>query len=131
MGYVGGGILLALNTALYLFSDKIGIDSALAVRIAFLSVGIWWLVFTIPLMLNVPEPPSTPLAGKGMGGPLQDAFARLSNTLRSARRYQQLFKMLIAFWFYMSCIGAIILLAPSSRAALVSAPAIFLVTSLI
>src|SRR5258708_4684048 len=130
MGYVGGGILLALNTALYLFSDKIGIDSALAVRIAFLSVGIWWLVFTIPLMLNVPEPPSTPLAGKGMGGPLQDAFVRLSNTLRSARRYQELFKMLIAFWFYMEGIGAIILLATSYGAALGLGTAILIGTLL-
>jgi MFS transporter, UMF1 family len=118
MGYVGGGILLALNTALFLFSDKIGIDSGLAIRIAFLSVGIWWVAFTIPVMLNVPEPAPTPLAHDSKGSAILDSFVRLRNTLGSARRYQELFKMLLAFWFYMEGIGAIILLATSYGAAL-------------
>jgi MFS transporter, UMF1 family len=60
MGYVGGGLLLGLNTVLFLFADKLGMDSSLAVRIAFLSVGIWWLIFTIPLMRNVPSRPPRP-----------------------------------------------------------------------
>ncbi|MCL4530466.1 MAG: MFS transporter [Chloroflexi bacterium] len=118
MGYVGGGVLLALNTALYLFSDKIGIDSGLAVRIAFLSVGIWWTLFTLPVMLNVPEPPPTPLAHNSRGSAVLDSFVRLRNTIRAARQYQELFKMLVAFWLYMEGIGAIILLATSYGAAL-------------
>ena len=118
MGYVGGGLLLALNAALYLLSDRIGIGSALAVRIAFLSVGVWWLVFTIPLILNVNEPPATPLAHGSRGSAVLDSFIRLANTLRDAARYREMFKMLIAFWFYMEGIGAIILLATSYGAAL-------------
>lgn len=118
MGYVGGGTLLALNTALFLFSSKLGIDSSLAVRIAFLSVGVWWLAFTLPLALRVPEPPSTPLAHGSRGSAVLDTFTRLANTLRDARRYREMFKMLIAFWFYMEGIGAIILLATSYGAAL-------------
>jgi UMF1 family MFS transporter len=59
MGYFGGGILLAANTALYLFADKLGIEPGTAVRIAFLLVGLWWIAFTLPLALNVPEPPAT------------------------------------------------------------------------
>jgi UMF1 family MFS transporter len=118
MGYVGGGLLLALNTALYLFSDKLGIDSSLAVRIAFMSVGIWWILFTIPLMLNVPEPPATPLAHGSRGNAIADTFVRIGHTIRDASRYRELFKMLIAFWFYMEGIGAIILLATSYGAAL-------------
>ena len=118
MGYVGGGVLLALNTALYLFSDKLGIDGSLAIRIAFLSVGIWWVLFSVPVMLNISEPAATPLAHAGRGNALLDAFVRLRNTLRSARQYRELFKMLVAFWFYMEGIGAIILLATSYGAAL-------------
>ncbi len=118
MGYVGGGLLLALNTALYLFSDKIGIDSSLAVRIAFLSVGVWWIAFSLPIILNVPEPPSTPLAHGSRGNAVTDAFIRIGHTIRAARQYKELFKMLIAFWFYMEGIGAIILLATSFGAAL-------------
>lgn len=118
MGYVGGGLLLLINTALYLFSGKLGIDSSLAVRIAFLSVGIWWILFTIPLIRDVPEPPATPLAHGSRNSPLLDTFTRIGNTIRDAARYRELFKMLIAFWFYMEGIGAIILLATSYGAAL-------------
>jgi MFS transporter, UMF1 family len=117
-GYVGGGLLLALNTVLYLFSDKLGIDSGMAVRIAFLSVGIWWIVFTIPLMRNVPEPPATPLGHGSRNNALLDALTRITNTVRDAARYREMFKMLLAFWFYMEGIGAIILLATSYGAAL-------------
>ncbi len=117
MGYVGGGLLLAINTALYLFSDALGIDSALVVRIAFLSVGVWWLAFSLPLLRNVKEPPATPLLA-GTQSAVRDAFTRLGHTLRDAAHYRELFKMLIAFWFYMEGVGAIILLATSYGAAL-------------
>ena len=117
MGYVGGGVLLALNTALYLFSDQLGIGSDLAVRIAFLTVGVWWIVFTLPLLITVPEPPATPLVHSGKN-PLADTFIRLGDTIRDIQRYKELFKMLIAFWFYMEGIGAIILLATAYGAAL-------------
>ena len=118
MGYVGGGTLLALNTVLYLFADKIGIDSALAVRIAFLSVGVWWMLFTIPLIRHISEPKAIPLAHSSRHNALQDTFVRLANTVKQATRYREMFKMLVAFWFYMEGVGAIILLATSYGAAL-------------
>jgi UMF1 family MFS transporter len=118
MGYFGGGLLLALNTALYLSADLLKLDSGLVVRIAFLSVGVWWMVFSLPLLLNVPEPPATPLAHGSRGNSALDAFTRVAHTVRDAQRYSDLFKMLLAFWFYMEGIGAIILLATSYGAAL-------------
>lgn len=118
MGYIGGGILLALNTALYLFSDKLGIDSGMAVRIAFATVGLWWIGFSIPLALRVPEPPATPLAHSTTGSAIRDSFIRLGHTIRDIQQYRELFKMLVAFWFYMEGIGAIILLATAYGAAL-------------
>jgi UMF1 family MFS transporter len=118
MGYIGGAVLLALNTALYLFSDKIGLDSGTAVRIAFVTVGVWWIGFTVPLALRVPEPPATPLAHSTTGSAIRDTFVRLGHTIRDIQHYSELFKMLIAFWFYMEGIGAIILLATAYGAAL-------------
>lgn len=118
MGYAGGGILLTFNTLLYLFADKFGLSSNLAVRIAFLSVGIWWIAFTLPLLLYVPEPPATPLTMVKRRSPLLGAFIRLGQTLKAIRHYSELFKMLIAFWFYMEGVGAIILLATAYGAAL-------------
>src|ERR1700675_556660 len=51
IGYLGGGLLLALNLLLYLGRDKIGISEAMAVRISLCSAGVWWAGFTIPTLL--------------------------------------------------------------------------------
>jgi MFS transporter, UMF1 family len=118
MGYIGGGLLLAVNTALFLLADHIGIDPMLATRIAFLTVGVWWIAFAVPLARSVPEPPAVPLAHGGGDSPMGDALRRLAHTLRDIRRYRELFKMLVAFWFYMEGIGAIVLLATAYGAAL-------------
>ncbi len=118
MGYIGGGVLLAVNTVLFVLAEPLGIDRDLAVRIAFLTVGVWWIVFTVPLVRHVPEPPAVPLAHGSTGNSLGDAFRRLAHTLRDIRRNRELFKMLVAFWFYMEGVGAIVLLATAYGAAL-------------
>ena len=130
MGYIGGGVLLAANTALFLFAGKLGIDSGLAVRIAFLTVGIWWIGFMIPMALAVPEPPAMPLA-HGSGNAVRDSFTRLGHTLRDIRRYRELFNMLLAFWLYSEGIGAIILLATAYGAALGLSTAVLIGTLLL
>lgn len=118
LGYIGGGLLLAANTTLFIFADKLGIDGGVAVRIAFFTTGIWWLLFTLPLALIVPEPPATPLTQASARTPLHDTLTRLGHTLRDIQRYRELFKMLIAFWLYSEGISAIILLATAYGAAL-------------
>ena len=130
MGYFGGGVLLAINTALFLFAKNLGLDSGMAVRIAFLTVGVWWIAFTLPLLRNVPEPPPTPLAHGSRNNAILDSFTRLRNTIRDAARYKEMFKMLLAFWFYMEGIGAIILLATSYGAALGLDTAVLITTLL-
>ena len=130
MGYIGGGVLLLLNTILYLFAGKLGLDTALVVRIAFFSVGVWWIGFSLPLVFRVPEPPATPLAHGTRGNPFADSFVRLGHTIRDARRYRELFKMLLAFWLYSEGIGAIILLATAYGAALGINTAILIATLL-
>jgi UMF1 family MFS transporter len=118
LGYVGGGILLAANTALFVFADKLGIDGGTAVRIAFFTTGVWWLLFTLPLAFAVPEPPATPLSDAKTSNRLKDTLIRLNHTIRDIQRYRELFKMLIAFWLYSEGISAIILLATAYGAAL-------------
>jgi len=118
MGYVGGGLLLALATAAYLLADRFAIGRELAVRLVFCAVGAWWLAFAAPLATLVPEPPAAPLAHGGTGRPLGDAFVRLRRTLADLRGRRELFTMLLAFWLYMEGIGAIILLATAYGAVL-------------
>lgn len=47
MGYLGGGLLLLLNLVLFLFGDKLGLDSGMVARISLASAGVWWLGFSL------------------------------------------------------------------------------------
>jgi MFS transporter, UMF1 family len=111
LGYVGGGLLLAIALALILKPQILNTDTETATRIGLLLSGIWWLVFAVPLFLVVPEPPAAPLEKGATGNPLNDTFKRMGNTFRAIRSYRELFKMLIAFWLYSDGIGTIIQLA--------------------
>ncbi|HQJ52770.1 MAG TPA: MFS transporter [Anaerolineae bacterium] len=111
MGYLGGGILLAVNIAMILFWDKLGLGSAeMASRWSFLSVGIWWAIFTIPVLRYVPEPPTKPVSVDKTGA-LKATFARLGSTVRDIRRYRELATFIVAFWLYNDGIGTIIKMA--------------------
>ena len=54
LGYLGGGLLFALNVAMTLKPDWFGLAGVSdAVRYSFLSVSVWWFVFSLPLLLGV------------------------------------------------------------------------------
>lgn len=111
MGYLGGGILLALNIVMILFWDKLGLSSQeMASRLSFLSVGVWWAVFSIPILRIVPEPPVRGVSGPRVN-PFRAAFQRLGSTFRDIRRYKELTKFIVAFWLYNDGIGTIIKMA--------------------
>lgn len=103
MGYLGGGLLLAINVImLQQFPGTWG------ARLSFLSVAIWWAIFAIPLFRRVPEPPAATArlaAGETVVGV---SLRRLWETLKDIRRYRELFEYLIAFLIYIDGIGTII-----------------------
>ncbi len=110
LGYLGGGLLLAINLAWILKPQMFSIpNTEMASRISFLSVAIWWAAFSVPLLRRVPEP--------GREGPLKKenpvlaGFSRLAQTFRDVRRYKELTKFLIAFWLYSDGIGTVIKMA--------------------
>ena len=121
LGYVGGGLLLALNLAWILQPAWFGLPSGegltsaqatLPTRLAFLSVAVWWVLFSIPLFRRVPEPPVTREADERPGqNPVGVAFQRLGETFRALRSYRQAFLMLVAFLIYNDGIGTIIRMA--------------------
>jgi UMF1 family MFS transporter len=107
LGYLGGGILLAVNIVMIqvLFKGTWGL------RLSFVSVAIWWAIFTLPLLRRVPEPPAN-IAGIGAGvNPLAAGLRRLGQTFREIRKYRQLLLFLVAFWLYNDGIGTIIKMA--------------------
>jgi UMF1 family MFS transporter len=108
LGYLGGGILLAVNI---LMIQVIWAGSTLGPRLSFLTVAIWWAIFTIPLLRRVPEPPAN-TAGIGEGvSPVVAGFRRVGQTFSEIRKYRQLFLFLLAFWLYNDGIGTIIKMA--------------------
>ena len=109
LGYLGGGVLLAVNLAWIQFPTAFGMaDAAAASRWAFLSVAVWWLLFSIPLFRRVPEPPRTLAAGERNDfSPVRGALGRLRATLRELRAYPQAFLLLVAFLVYNDGIGTI------------------------
>jgi UMF1 family MFS transporter len=134
LGYLGGGILLVLNLLWIQKPGWFGLPSgpgltpseaSLPARLAFVSVAVWWLVFSVPLFRTVPEPKAGPEAGDAEPAdgpprfhPLADAFARLAGTFRELRRYRQGFLMLLAFLIYNDGIGTIFRMATTYGASI-------------
>jgi UMF1 family MFS transporter len=121
LGYVGGGLLLALNLAWIQKPAWFGLpagpglspaQATLPARLAFLSVALWWLAFSLPLFRRVPEPPRRLEADERPGErPFWAAFTRLGETFRELRGYRQAFLMLLAFLIYNDGIQTIIKMA--------------------
>jgi UMF1 family MFS transporter len=113
VGFLGGGLLLALNLAWIVQPQWFGFPNALAgIHASFLSVAIWWVVFSIPLFRHVPEPPREARPGeRGSGNAIAAGFSRVAGTFRELRRYRNAFLMLLAFMIYNDGIQTIIRLA--------------------
>ena len=102
-GYLGGGILLAINVVMIQL-----LPGNWGPRLSFLSVAIWWAIFSIPVLRRVPEPPAATAAPAPGENVVTVSFRRLRETLQDIRRYRELFKYLIAFLIYNDGIGTII-----------------------
>lgn len=113
MGYAGGTLLLLLVLVVIEQPGWFGIPSGtLPARLSFLAVAAWWLVFTIPLLRRVPEPPpAIAPEDEWTGSPVARAAGRLRTTASELRTYRHAFVLLIAFFIYGDGIGTIIRLA--------------------
>src|SRR6266545_471088 len=102
LGYLGGGLLLALILVIVVFPAAFGLpDSAAASRIGFVLVGLWWLGFSVPIFLRVPEPPSILRPDRPHGVRLVRAsFAGMLATFRELRQFRQATMLLCAFLIY-------------------------------
>lgn len=115
-GYAGGGLLLLINICMIWFLPKSTISPAhqnvpvIAMQLSFLSVSVWWAVFSIPILKHVPEPGNykTHLNKENL---LKIAVRRLSKTFKEIKKYRQLLIFIIAFWLYNDGIGTIIKMA--------------------
>jgi MFS transporter, UMF1 family len=113
IGYLGGGILLVINLLWILMPARFGIpDTVTGIKLSFISVGVWWLVFSIPLFRRVPEPPRVLEPDeRASANPVRAALVRVWETFHELRGYRQAFLMLVAFLLYNDGIQTIIRMA--------------------
>ena len=110
LGYLGGGLLFALNVAMTLSPESFGLaDATEAVRLSFLSVAVWWALFSVPLILLVKEPA---VAGRSEGWAMVSAGCRrFVATFHHIRGLRTVFLFLLAYWLYIDGVDTIVRMA--------------------
>jgi UMF1 family MFS transporter len=116
MGYLGGGVLLALNLAFFIFSEDLGVPGDLAVRINLASAGLWWLGFSFITWSRLrsrratrPLPEGQTYASVG--------FKQLGNTFREIKHFPETLKYLLAYFLYNDGIQTVIAVSSTFAAA--------------
>ena len=109
LGYLGGGLLLALNLGLLTFDEQIGISAGTAVRISLLSAGLWWAVFTIIPVVGLRDlRGAAESSAREPAGVVVGSLTQLANTFRELRSYPQTLLFLLAYLFYNDGIQTVI-----------------------
>ena len=109
LGYVGGGILLLINVVMILKPEMFGLDVVGAMKVSFAMVGIWWLIFSIPLLKNIHDEKREPI--KKDKAYIAIGFTRIGSTFREIKQFKQLLLFLFAFWLFNDGISTIIRMA--------------------
>jgi UMF1 family MFS transporter len=110
LGYLGGGFLFALNVLMATKPELVGLETPSAgVRWSFLTVAVWWAVFTVPVMTRVHElaAPTRPKSAR----PIRDALAQVAVTTRRVRQLRPVWMFLLAYWLYIDAVDTVIRMA--------------------
>lgn len=110
LGYIGGGLLFLLNVLMYLNPSMFGIiDAATAIRLSFISVAIWWFIFSIPIMVFVKEPENySPLS---ISNSISAGWHQLLKTVKEISHLKVVATFLVAYWLYIDGVDTIIRMA--------------------
>lgn len=110
LGYLGGGILFLINVLMYLYPSYFNLNSQTeGILYSFLSVALWWLLFSMPLFLFVQQKKINDIAD--FKNPFKQSFIRVMNTFREIKKYKAVLIFLIAYWFYIDAIDTIVRMA--------------------
>ncbi|MEJ2220437.1 MAG: MFS transporter [Desulfobacterales bacterium] len=111
MGYLGGGLLFLINVLMTLMPQKFGLpDAAAAVRVSFLSVALWWGLFTLFTIFWVPEDRGAS-TDKSKESIVIAGFRQIAGTFKKIRHLKVVFLFLLAYWFYIDGVDTIIRMA--------------------
>ena len=110
LGYLGGGLLFAVNVFMTLKPQLFGLaDAGEAVRASFVMVGVWWLLFALPCVLTVKERKSVPSVGAAEA--VRQGLRELRGTLGEVRRYRPVLWFLAAYFLYIDGVNTVIKMA--------------------
>ncbi len=110
LGYLGGGILFAVNVWMTLDPALFGLaDTVAAVKTSFLMVAAWWALFTLPVMLFVPEPVTA--AAAGWLTSIREGVQQLRHTFSRLKLLRQAGLFLVAYWLYIDGVDTIVRMA--------------------
>jgi len=110
LGYVGGGILFLINVVMYLQPEIFGIpDGATAIRLSFITVAVWWAIFSIPVALWVKEPVIYEYVGFVSAVDL--GWKQLLDTVKEIRHLRVVGLFLLAYWLYIDGVDTIVRMA--------------------
>lgn len=111
LGYLGGGVLFAINVAMYLKPAIFGLaDGVAAVKASFATVAVWWILFSIPLFKNVPEPRSA-VYKDGLWRLTMDSVQGFAQTFRDLRANPNLLSFVVAYWLYIDGVYTVMSMA--------------------
>ena len=110
LGYLGGGILFAFDVYMTLNPTEFGFEnSAEAVKFSFLTVSVWWFIFSLPLFFNVPEIKSSKKVKTSQA--ISNGFKQLKTTFNNIRKLRMVLLFLCAYWLYIDGVDTIVRMA--------------------
>jgi UMF1 family MFS transporter len=110
LGYLGGGLLFAVLVAMAVYPQRFGFaDGAQVVRLSFIVTAVWWLVFSLPVLLFVQEKKAAVPAT--LAATIRGGFGQFLATLRHLRQMRVIMLFLAAYWLYIDGVDTIIRMA--------------------
>jgi len=110
MGYLGGGVLFIINILMYQNPQWFGIpDATTAIRLSFVSVAVWWGIFSVPIFLFIPEPNNKD--NVSLLSAISLGWMQLKSTFKEIRKMKIVGLFLFSYWLYMDGVDTIIRMA--------------------
>ena len=130
LGYLGGGLLFTVNILMVNNPESFGLaDAGSAVKWSFLSVAVWWLAFTIPLLTGVKELPTDHKSSRMQA--VKEGLAQLKGTFQEIRKLKVLLIFLVGYWLYIDAVNTVIKTAVFFGDKVLGLPQASLVTALL
>ena len=110
LGYLGGGVLIIINFLMISYPASFGlVDAVEATKYAFISVGVWWALFSLPLILFVDEPKYH--ESESVSDSIINGLIQFRNTFNDLKKLKVVATFLLAYWLYIDGVDTIIRMA--------------------